>query len=124
MRIKQNRLKTYYCRTRIFKKDNEGSTYEEWGAAIPFSGESWPASGKAQAQQYGERLPYIYNLKIDGEYVTSVDDKGIITYEFNDGLKIRETDGICLFVGQDKSPDYKVISIRPYHPLKLEIERI
>lgn len=59
MRLKQSRLKTYYHRKRTVQKDNEGSTYEEYGAASSFSGESWSASGKVQAQQYGQRLGYI-----------------------------------------------------------------
>ena len=50
----------------MVKKDREGSTYEEYSAASSFSGESWPASGKVQAQQYGQRLGYIRNVKIDG----------------------------------------------------------
>ena len=29
-------------------------------------GEQWPASGKVQAQQYGDRLGYILNMKVNG----------------------------------------------------------
>ena len=43
MRLRQSRLETYYHRKRVVKKDNEGSTYEEYGAASSFSGESFPA---------------------------------------------------------------------------------
>lgn len=124
MRLRRNRLENYYWKPRISKKDKEGSTYEEWGAAVSFQGESWPATGKVQAQQYGERLSYIRNLRIEGKYTMETDEKGMISYDFGDGLKIRESDGICLYVSGDHDPDYKIISIKPYRPLKLEVERI
>lgn len=124
MRIKQSRIKKYHWRRRIPKKDGEGSSYETWGAAVSFQGESWPASGKVQAQQYGERLPYIQNLRIEGEYTIVTDEKGRVFYDLESGLKLRESDGICLYVPGEHDPDYKIISIKPYKPLKLELERI
>lgn len=124
MRIRRSRLETYHWKKRIPKKDKEGSSYEEWGAAFPFSGESWPAAGKVQAQQYGERLSYIRNLRIEGKYTTETDENGMVAYDFGGGLKIRESDGICLYVPEDHDPDYKIISVKPYRPLKLELERI
>ncbi|MDO4341072.1 MAG: hypothetical protein Q4C91_23850 [Eubacteriales bacterium] len=124
MRIKRSRLETYHCRKRVTQKDKEGSTYEEWGAAVPFSGESWPASGKVQAQQYGERLACIRNLRIEGRYTIETDEKGMVSYDFGNGLKIQESDGICLYVPGNHEPDYRIISIKPYRPLKLEVERI
>ncbi|MBQ8232428.1 MAG: hypothetical protein IJZ34_10965 [Lachnospiraceae bacterium] len=124
MRMRRSRLKEYYWKPRIQMKDNEGSTYEEWGAAISFKGECWPASGKVQAQQYGERLSYIRNLRIEGKYETIIDENGMISYKYENGMTICESDGICLYVGSEMKPDYKVISIKPYIPLKLEVERI
>lgn len=124
MRIKRSRIKTYYWRKRISKKDKEGSSYEEWGTAVSFPGESWQASGKVQAQQYGERLNYIRNMKISGEYTIKMDEKGVASYDFGGGLDIRESDGICIYAGKDQNPDYKIISIKPFNPLRLEVERI
>lgn len=124
MRIKRSRLETYHWKQRISRKDSEGSSYEEWGAAVSFQGESWPASGKVQAQQYGERLSYIRNLRIEGKYTIETDEKGMVSYDFGNGLKIRESDGICLYTGENGDPDYKVISIKPYRPLRLELDRI
>ena len=68
MRIKRSRLNTFYLKKRISKKDKEGCSTEEWGTGVPFVGEQWPASGKVQVQQYGDRLNYILNLKLDGAY--------------------------------------------------------
>ena len=106
------------------KKDSEGSTSEEYGAASSISGESWPASGKVQAQQYGQRLNYIRNVRINGKYVSHPDDKGNVHFILEDGTDIQELDGIHLYTVKDQKPDYKIIAIKPYRFLTLEVERI
>ena len=121
MRLKQSRLKTYYHRKRTVQKDNEGSTYEEYGAASSFSGESWSASGKVQ--QYGQRLGYIRNVKIDGGYAIKPDENGRLHYILDNGTDLMELDGICLFVGENTEPDYRIVAIKPYRFLTLEVER-
>lgn len=126
MRLKRSRIQRFHLKKRETKKDSEGGTYEEYGAAISFSGEAWPAGGKVQAEQYGERLGYIYNMKIAGKYtiVRNQTDKQI-HYIFPDtGLDVVEGDGICLLVSGEDEPDYKIISIKPYIPLRLEVEKI
>lgn len=124
MRLKRSRAKDYYHRERIIKKDNESGTYEEYGAAFSFRGEVWPASGKVQAQMYGEKLSYIRNVKIEGKYTMVIDDKGKVHYVYPSGLDITESDGLCLYVPKDFKPDYKIIAIKPYTPLRLEAEKI
>ena len=124
MRLRQSRLETYYHRKRIVKKDSEGSTYEAYCAASPFSGESWPASGKVQAQQYGQRLGYIRNLKIAGGYTIEPDKDGKLHYVLENGTDLMELDGICLFSGENARPDYKIVAVKPYRFLTLEVERI
>ena len=123
MRMRKSRVKIYYHKKRIIKKDLEGSTSEEYGTASSISGESWPASGKVQAQQYGQRLNYIRNMRINGRYRTQTDEKGNPHYVLEDGTDIQELDGICLYVGKDQEPDYKIISIKPYRFLTLEVEK-
>lgn len=123
MRIRRSRLEEHHLKKRIPKKDSEGGTYETWSAAIPFYGESWPASGKVQAQEYGERLSYIQNIRIKGDYEICVDEKGKTAYDFGNGLIFQESDGICLYTSGEREPDYKIIAIKPYRPLKLEVER-
>lgn len=124
MRLRQSRLKTYYLRKKTVCKDSEGGIHPEYAFAEELSGESWPASGKIQAEQYGERLSYIYNVRLDGKYNIDSDEKGIIHYVFDNGRDIVEGDGICLFVGKEMNPDYRIISIKPYSHLRLEVERI
>ena len=113
MRLRRSRTETYYHKKRIVEKDREGSTRESYGTASSVEGESWPASGKVQAQQYGERLNYIRN-----------DEKGSMHYSLENGTDIQESDGICLFVGKDAVPDYRIISIKPYRMLSLEVEKL
>ena len=124
MRMRRNRVKIYYHKKRIVKKDSEGSTGEEYGTASSVSGESWPASGKAQAEQYGQRLSYIRNMRINGKYKIQTDSKGNTHYILKDGTDIQELDGICLYTGRDQKPDYKIISIKPYRFLTIEVEKI
>lgn len=124
MRLRRNRVETFYHRKRIVEKDSEGSTGERYGTASSFEGENWPASGKVQAQQYGQRLDYIRNLRISGKYEMKPDEKGRLHYILENGTDIQESDGICLFVGSDGEPDYKIISIKPYRMLTLEVEKL
>lgn len=124
MRIKQSRLEEIFFRKRVSGKDKEGSSYETWGAAFPVMAEIWPASGKVQAQQYGERLSYIRNVRLEGDYVITADAKGHAMYKTTSGLNIQEGDGLCLYTDPKNKPDYRIISIKPYRPLKMEIEKI
>lgn len=122
MRLKRSRMRTYYLKPRSSHKDAEGGVYEDYGIAHSFQGEVWPASGKVQAEMYGERLSYIRNVRIAGRYVITVDRKGKVHYVYPDGLDVTESDGLCLY-SEDK-PDYKIISVKPYNPLRLEAEKI
>jgi len=72
---------------------------------------------------YGQRLQYIRNCKIEGGYSVEVDSKGQVQYRFKDML-VTESDGVCVDVLADVGPDYRIIAIRPYKPLRLELEKI
>lgn len=124
MRLKRNRVKMYHLRPRILRKDDEGGTYVDYGDTVGFHGELWPAGGKVQAEMYGEKLSYIRNLRIVGEYVITTDRKGKVHHVYPDGLDITESDGLCLYVPSDADPDYKIISVKPYKPLRLEAEKL
>ena len=147
--MRRTRLETFHLMPRIPAKDNEGNTYVEYGTAVEFTGESWPASGKVQAQMYGEKLPYVRNIKIQGDYSKETAQDGTVSYVFGTGLSVREKDGLCLetMPGQTETtvllpdgnafmfpdgkvpflvqemytmPDYEIISITPYKPLRME----
>lgn len=124
MRLKCSRVKKYYVKSAVNKKDSESSAYVEYGAPIEFAGEVWPGGGKVQAEMFGERLSYIRNIRINDDYVIQIDSKGRVHYLLNSGADITESDGICIYVSKDEQPDYKIISIKPYSVLRLEVEKI
>lgn len=124
MRLRRSRIETFYHRKRIVEKDSEGGTRERYGAASLIQGESWPASGKTQALQYGQKLSYIRNVRLSDSYQIKSDDKGRNVYVFENGAEIQELDGMCVFVPEDMEPDYKIVTIKPYQHLLLEVEKL
>lgn len=120
-RMRRTRVETMHLCCRTVSKTNEGATMETFGAPVAFNGESWPAGGKVQAEMYGDRLGYIRNLKIRGEYTAAVAPDGGMEYRFAD-FTVRELDRVCIF--NDTAPDFRIISIKPYKPLTMELERI
>lgn len=124
MRLKRSRIKTYHSKKAMPKKDGEGNSYTEYDAPVPFNGEVWPAGGKIQAEMYGNRLSYIRNVRIQGNYTIEADEKGLLHYIYDNGMDIMEGDGMCLYVSADAAPDYKVLSIKPYRYLRLEVEKL
>ena len=123
MRLRRSRLGTYHHRAAIPKKDNEGSSYIEYGPAVSFQAEEWPAGGKVQAEMYGQRLTNIRTLRIQGDY-QEIPGDGKTSYAIKDGPVITANDGICLYVTGDAGPDYKVVAIYPYRFLTLEVEKL
>jgi len=111
-------------KTAVTKKDREQGTYTEYENPVSFSGEVWPASGKVQAEMYGERLSYIRNVRIDGKYVITTDREGRVHYVYPAGVDVIEGAGLCLYVDEEAEPDYKIIAIKPYNPLRLEVEKL
>lgn len=122
MRLKRSRLKKYPIRQRIIEKDKEGVPIESYGDAFSVIAEIWPAGGKVQAEVYGEKLAYMKNCRIDDPY-TVVMENGRSAYRVA-GKIFREQDGFCVDVTGKEKPDYKIVSIRPYRKLYLELERI
>ena len=99
--------KTYHLRKRIPKRTNEGSSYTDYDEAIEIKATIWPAGGRIQAEMYGEKLSYMKNREDDGTE------------------SMQEGDGICVFVGPNEKPDYKIISIKPeYNPKRMELEAL
>lgn len=124
MRMKRSRIKTYYLKEHRAEKNRECSIVTVYGDPTAFRGEVWPAGGKLQAEQYGERLSYIRNVKVEGDYTIQSDADGVLHYVFADGTDFVESHGLCLYVGKDADPDYKIIAIKPYKPLRLEAEKL
>lgn len=105
MRIKNK--KTYYLKKKIVIEDDEGGKYPGYSEeSIEIQANIYPASGKLQAEIYGERLNYILNMLYDGQE------------------NLNEGDGICVYSTKDSKPDYKIISIKTYSHLFIELEKI
>lgn len=100
-------MKKYHLRKRVPKRTSEGSSYTDYEAAVEIEAIIWPAGGRIQAEKYGERLSYIKNMEYGGKET------------------MQEGDGICVFVGPEEAPDYRIISIQPeYNPKVMELERL
>ena len=124
MRLKRSRLKICYHRQAVPKKDKEGSSYIEFGPATPFQTEEWAAGGKIQAEMYGQRLPGIRNLRMEGDYTEVSAGARRVGYQIEGGPLFCAGDGLCLFVSPDAEPDYIIIAIYPHRFLTLEVEKL
>lgn len=105
MRIKDK--KTYYLKRKTLIEDSEGGKYSRYSnEAIKIEANIYPANGRLQSEIYGERLKYIQNMLYDGSET------------------LNEDDGICVYVSKDSEPDYKIISIKRYSHMMIELEKI
>lgn len=123
MRLKHSRLETYRIRIAVLKKDAEGGSYMEYGPAASITAEMWAGGGKLQTEMYGNRLPNIRNLRIQGQYSEVPGMNGKVSYQLDNGPKIAAGDGICIYAAADQEPDYQVVAIYPYTHLTLEVEK-
>jgi len=157
-RMRWQRVETHYIRPRVAAKDSEGTVHAAYGEPVRFTGEVWQASGRVQAELYGDKLPYVRNIRIQGDYETVHGQDGTVSYVFGGGLTVRERDGVYLDVPvecplydarhlkdqlgrrlltpdekemvtwddaepRSADPDYEIISITPYKPLRMEVMR-
>lgn len=107
-RLRQNLKRTYVWKKGTPAKDEEGSTYTEWGEPVEIKAIIRTASGGVSAAQYGERLSYYCKMQYDGSE------------------PIAEGDGICVHVPPDRDPDYRVTSAKgltddAFHVYELEM---
>lgn len=121
--LKRSRLSTYYVRNRTTEKNNEGVTTDAYGEAFPVEGEIWPATSKRQVEMYGDRVSDIANMRITGRSTLVMTENRGLSVVREDGSEIKLGDGVCVLAAQDQEPDYRVLSITPYEPIKMEIER-
>lgn len=92
----------YTLKKRTIEEDKEGGKYPVYAESETINAYIYPASGKVQAEMYGERLNYILNMLYDED--TEITEGDVIVYN---------------------NADYKVISIKSYSSHKLmELEKI
>ena len=122
MRLKRKRLRTIFLRPAGGQKDSEGNSFITYESASELEVEAWPAGGKVQSERYGQRLPNIRNIRMEGRY-QETEKEGRLVFELENGIVLAANDGICFAVDAEEEPDYQIIGIYPYHFLTLEIER-
>ena len=94
MLLKKNRLKPYKIFKYVVKTYDEGVRFKGYEEnAYIINAEIYPASGRIQAQVYGEKLNYMLNMLIERT------------------TEIKERDGICI---NSETPTYEVVSIKNY----------
>ena len=120
MRMKQRRTRAIDIRRKYVTKDAEGVPNVTYGSPYTVIGEIWSASDSLQIQTYGDRVNSIMNVRIKGEYDISVEGNETV-YAFDD-FEIREGDGVGIY--ENRTADYKIVSIKPYKPLKMEIQKL
>ena len=89
--MKKKNLKKFLLRKYQVTKDAERNVIISYLEPQEDKAIIWPAGGKLQAELYGLRLPYIFNMNYYGK------------------LDISENDAICL---NGTEAEYKVISIK------------
>ena len=114
MRLKRSRLSTYQIKKAIVKRDAEGGTYIEYNPAVPIVAEMWSGGGKLQTEMYGNRLPNIRNLRLNGAYYEVPGTNGKVIYQMKYGPEITVGDGVCIYSAANQEPDYQIIAVYPY----------
>ena len=105
--MRRSLKREYALKHRIIGRDSEGGYIESWSEPVTIQATIWQASGRIQAEMYGERLAYMRNMEYESAEV------------------INENDGICVFVSSENDPDYKVISVNAdYKPVRFLLEAI
>lgn len=122
MRMKRSRIQNLSLKNKSERKDEEGVSIVRWSEATQLQGEVWPAGGQLQAQMYGDRVNSMLNVRIKGAF-SIVPEGNHLKFDFG-AFALREGDGLCIYVSDTADPDYRIKSITPYHPLKMEVERI
>jgi len=122
-RLKQTRVRSFWIKKRNVAKDNEGVPVITFGEPVEVKGEVWPATSKRQIETYGDRINDIANVHIQGQY-TIAEQNGAVVAVLADDITLELGDGFYIFRDKDEpTPDYIILSITEYQPLKLEVER-
>ena len=122
-RLKQTRVRSFYIKKRNVAKDNEGVPIITFGEPVEVKGEVWPATSKRQIETYGDRINDIANVHLQGQY-TITEQNGAVVAVLADDITLELGDGFYIFRDKDApTPDYILLSITEYQPLKLEVER-
>jgi hypothetical protein len=119
MRLRQDRITELGHRKRTVVKSSEGTPKTVYGDMAMVDGYSWSAGGQVQAEQYGDTLPYVRNVRLASAYKEEVQD-GVMHYILlADGVDIVERDLLII-----DGLEYEIRCIRPDRHLYMEVVRI
>ena len=117
------RGRSCWIKKRNVAKDKEGGPVRSFGEPVEVKGEVWPATSKRQIETYGDRINDIANVHLQGQY-TITEQNGAVVAVLADDITLELGDGFYSFRDKDEpTPDYIILSITEYQPLKLEVER-
>ncbi|MCL6456920.1 MAG: hypothetical protein K6T85_02830 [Gorillibacterium sp.] len=118
MRLRARDKRAVHFRERIPAKEPDGTPYEDWAAeGVTIRGSLLPAGGKIMAELYGERLNYMMVL-----YVEHTPEALQLLEQFNGQKKGYAA---CIYVPSDAAkPDYRVVAMRPWQHLVIELEKV
>jgi len=121
MRLRERDLKTVYIRPWSPKKDDEGCITDDYKESFGVKASIQPLSGQIAATEYGVKLQYMLQMKINNVKIVTINGKASI--QGKNGV-ISEKDGVCVYVPQSEKPDYEVISIKPWVIPVIELQRV
>lgn len=122
-RLKQTRVRSFWIKKRNVAKDSEGVPVITFGEPVEVKGEVWPATSKRQIETYGDRINDIANVHIQGQYDIA-EQNGAVVAVLDDDITLALGDGFYVYRDKDEpTPDFIILSITEYQPLKLEVER-
>lgn len=100
MRLRERDLQVVYLKKRKVELDDEATeiiSYPEEPIELRMNVQS--ASGTVNAQIYGSKLETMKSCKYQGDKINEAQN---------------ELDGICVYVGKEKEPDFKIVSIQTF----------
>lgn len=98
MRLRQRDLKEYQYKAYGKFKEPDGTKYTGYDSVgKKIKAKIHPAGGKMLSEIYGLRLAYMLSLYCEND------------------MRLKENDGICVYVDESNNPDYKIVAIRRYN---------
>jgi hypothetical protein len=101
MNLQGSKSTEVFIKKSIVITDDEGSKTKSYSnTPISLKGVISPLSGKLQVLMYGEQARYMLDI-----FISST-------------IELHETDGVCINVASNASPDYEIVSILDYKKCK------
>jgi len=104
--IREREKRPVHIRKPIQGDDAYGGTPTTWSDPVRMMVQHQPMSGGVEARVYGESMRYMRTMLYDGP------------------VTIEEGDGVCVFVGENEWPDYRVHAIHDWSIPRYDLKQI